>query len=87
MLEIKHHHMHFPELHLELPRKVELATVAFKANELADELASAILNDPIDHDNNWTLEERPDPGKLEAFWDQVVEDVQNDPEWSTFAED
>ena len=86
MLEIKNHHMHFPEFHLELPHKVELATVAFKANEIADELAKAIVNDPIDHDNNWTLEERLDASKLEAFWDGVLKDAKNDPDWF-FSED
>ena len=84
MLEIKHsHHMKFPHLHLEMPRKMELAPVMADG----DELSLAIDNDQADHDNNWELVERPDPGKLEAFWSAVVEDVQNDPEWSTFAED
>jgi hypothetical protein len=84
MLEInKTHHMNFPHLSFSLPHQMQLATVT--ADD--DELSQAIEADPIDHDNNWELVEHPDPGKLEAFWDAVVADVKNDPEWNTFAED
>jgi hypothetical protein len=84
MLKIEHnHHMKFPRLSLALPHQMQLAPVV--ADD--DELSQAIENDPIDHDNTWELVERPDPGKLEAFWTQVVEDVKSDPEWNTFAED
>jgi hypothetical protein len=84
MLELKKtHHMNFPHLDFSLPRKMQLAPV--EADD--DELSQAIEADPIDHDDNWELVERPDPGKLEAFWAAVVDDVKSDPEWSTFAED
>ena len=37
-----------------------------------DELIQAIENDIVQADNNWQLEERPDPDRLEAFWRNVV---------------
>ena len=50
-----------------------------------DELTQAIASDPIDHDNNWTLDERPDTSELEAFWSEVARDLKKDPEWTDFA--
>ena len=84
MLEIKkNHHMNFPHFGFSLPHHMQLAPVTADN----DELSIAIDEDPIEHDDNWELVERPDPGKLEAFWNAVVEDVKNDPEWNKFAEE
>lgn len=75
--------MHFPHISLGLPHQMQLAPVRVDN----DELSQAIANDSVDHDNNWELVERPDPGRLDAFWTAVVDDVENDPEWVKFAED
>jgi hypothetical protein len=32
------------------------------------------------------LDEQIDEGSLEKFWDEVVEDIHEDPEWFTFAD-
>lgn len=52
-----------------------------------DELTSAINNDPLDNDNNWQLNERPDTNELIAFWSEVEQDVASDPTWFKFNED
>lgn len=31
-----------------------------------------------------TLEERPDPDKLNGYWSQVHDDLQKDPDWFSF---
>ncbi len=49
-----------------------------------DELSQAVVADPDEHDNNWQLNERPDEVALEAFWNQVDDDVKKDPTWFTF---
>jgi hypothetical protein len=35
----------------------------------------------------WDLKEPIDPVALDAFWTQVIKDVQKDPEWYAFVED
>lgn len=52
-----------------------------------DELARAIDNDVVDHDNAWQLVERPDPDSLTRFWTTVEADVAQDPEWFNFSAD
>lgn len=32
------------------------------------------------------LDEQIDEGSLERFWEQVVEDIHQDPEWFTFSD-
>lgn len=40
------------------------------------------LIEQIDHQNDaWELGDQPE-GELEAFWDHVVADVRQDPEWN-----
>lgn len=34
-----------------------------------------------------TLEDHPDEDALEAYWDNVEDDIHEDPEWFNFAED
>lgn len=84
MLRMKHkHHLDFPHLTFSLPHAMQLSAVP--ADD--DELSQAIAADPSTLENDWELVERPDPGKLEAFWSAVEADVQSDPEWATFAKD
>ena len=35
----------------------------------------------------WDLHEWIDPAELDAFWTQVIKDVQKDPDWYSFVED
>ena len=42
-----------------------------------DDLSQMIHNDTTDHDDNWQLHEDIDPSKLEAFWDQAVNEIEN----------
>ncbi|HEX6258108.1 MAG TPA: hypothetical protein VFZ48_01355 [Candidatus Saccharimonadales bacterium] len=51
-----------------------------------DELAQAITDDPVLHDNNWELTETPDADALVAFWDEVATDIRKDPDWNDFTE-
>jgi hypothetical protein len=84
MLKINHHHKSFHLPQFSIPHSMQLSPVALDD----DELTLAIENDPIDHDNNWQLSERPDPVELaheEATWEKIIDDVRNDPEW--FKED
>lgn len=83
MLKLKNkHHLDFPHLTFSLPHQMQLSPVM----DDGDEITAAIVNDPIDHDNNWELVERPDSEELERYWQRVEEDVKNDPEWVHFAE-
>lgn len=63
---------------------MQLSPVALDDN---DELTQAIVNAPIDHDDNWELNERPDFQELNQFWTAVVDDVAHDPEWFKFSEE
>lgn len=72
----KHHYLSLPEFSFHLPHQMKLAPV----HEDADSLAQAIANDPIDHDDNWQLSERPDSGELESYWTHVEDDLRKDPE-------
>jgi hypothetical protein len=82
MLEMKHKHdFHLP--HFELPRQMELSPVPIANN---DELTRAIDNDPVEHDDVWELDERPDTGELTDYWQSVEDDIRKDPEWFTFSD-
>lgn len=84
MLKINHHHKEFHLPKFSISRPMQLSPVM---ND-DDELTQSIINDPIDHDNNWELTERPDPEELareESTWEKIIDDVRNDPEW--FKED
>lgn len=41
----------------------------------SDELTQAIENDIHAQDDDWQLQETPDPAQLEAFWDTVLSDL------------
>ena len=84
MLKLKHtHHLELPHLSLGLPRHMDLSSVPSDS----DELAQAIDNDPIDHDNNWQLTNQPDTEALEQYWTTVEDEIKNDPEWTDFAKE
>lgn len=83
MLKLKHkHHLDFPHITLS-SAPMQLSAVPIDD----DELAQAIIEDPVAHDNVWELNERPDMGELTKFWSDVEADVANDPEWFRFSED
>lgn len=79
MLSIKHSH-HF---HLLSPRtrpRMQLGAIAADNDELIEAIEAESRSGRID------LEET-DITQLEQFWNGVEKDIQNDPEWFTFAED
>jgi len=43
---------------------------------------------PDDHrpQDDIVLDEQLDEGSLESFWEQVVQDIHEDPEWFTFVD-
>lgn len=83
MLKLKHkHHLHLPHISLS---SVPMSLSPVPIDQ--DELTQAIINDQVEHDNEWELSERPDTGQLTQFWTEVETDVQNDPEWFRFSED
>ena len=43
--------------------------------------------DQFVHDEEITLEERPDQGELNEFWQHVSDDIHADPEWFQFADE
>lgn len=50
-----------------------------KIDDFADELRdNRLIDDRID------LDDKIDEASLERFWDSVVADIHEDPEWSTF---
>lgn len=81
MLKLKHH-FHFPDITFDTHPPLQLAPVPVDDD---DELTQAIAADPVDHDNEWTLEERPDVSELESFWSEVTQDLKKDPEWTDFS--
>ena len=40
-----------------------------------DELSGYIKDDPQTHDNNWDLTAEIDGAKLEAFWDEALQEL------------
>lgn len=73
----KHHYLSLPDFGSVLPHSMHLESVV---ND-SDALTQAILHDPIDHDDNWELVERPDMRELTSYWEQVEHDLLTDPEW------
>ena len=73
---------HISLLHLDLsaPKPMQLSPVA----DDDDELTQAVSTDPVDHDDNWELTDRPDEAELDAFWTNVEKDIRKDPSWFTF---
>ena len=82
MLKLKHH-FHLPDITFDSHSPLQLAPIP--ADD--DELTQAIAADPMDHDDNWTLDERPDTSALESFWSEVTDDLKKDPEWTDFSHD
>jgi hypothetical protein len=83
MLKIKHtHHISLPHLQFS---NAPMAFEPVTADD--DELTTAIDNQPLDSDDNWQLNERPDTNELVAYWTEVEQDVANDPKWIKFSED
>ncbi|MBC7746920.1 hypothetical protein H7Y40_02980 [Pedobacter sp.] len=83
MLKLKHtHHLGFPHITFTPLHSMKLSVVPLDN----DELAQAIDNDPIDHDNNWQLTNQPDTEALEEYWTTVVAELKDDPEQIIFAE-
>lgn len=86
MLKLKNkHHIDFSYVieRVKPSHRLELAPVPADDN---DELTQSISQDPVVHDNQWELTERPDATELTKFWDTVVSEVKQDPDW-TFEED
>lgn len=75
MLTLKHH-FHLPIISFDTHPPLELTPVPVLDDN--DELAQSITNDPINYDDNWTLDERPDTNQLEAFWNTVTDDLKHD---------
>lgn len=85
MLKLKHS-FHLPKISFESHSPLELAPIPIVDTD-NDELTQAIRSDPIDHDNDWKLDERPDVNELESFWAEVTDDLKKDPEWTDFAKE
>jgi len=53
------------------------------------EIDSSLDDIPAEHrpQDDINLEEQVDEVSLETFWEQVVEDIHEDPEWFTFADE
>lgn len=78
MLHLKHkHHLDFPHLTFTPHYGMQLSPVPVDD----DELSRAIADDTVLRDNNWELSERPDAVQLDEFWNEVQQDVRQDPEW------
>jgi len=82
MLKLKHS-LHLPEISFDSHPPLELAPIQIDD----DELSQAIAHDAVDHDDNWTLDERPDTQELESFWAQVTDDLKKDPDWVDFGKE
>lgn len=85
MLKIKNkHHLNFSHTfdNLKPSHELQLAPVI----DDDDELTQAINDDQARQDDDWQLAERPDYGELKEFWEEVVQEVKQDPEW-TFEDD
>ena len=39
------------------------------------------------HQDDILIDEPFDEGTLESFWDKVVDDIHNDPDWFSFADE
>jgi hypothetical protein len=84
MLKIKQKfHLSLPHIPLTSPRPLQFAPV----EDDDDELTQAIVTEPVQHDNQWQLSERPDEKRLEAFWTRVEDDILHDPTWINFSEE
>lgn len=84
MLKIKQtFHLSLPHLRLRRSQSVQFTQVI----DDTDELTQAIVTDPAAHDDEWELDERPDTSQLEAYWDEVEDDIEHDPKWIKFSDE
>lgn len=84
MLKIKQKlHLSLPHFDLKASQPVAFSPVT----DDDDELTQAIVAEPLQHDDEWQLEEHPDENKLEQFWESVEDDIKHDPKWIKFSED
>jgi hypothetical protein len=51
-----------------------------------DDSSDDIPDEHRPQDDDILLDEQLDEGSLESFWEQVVQDIHEDPEWFTFAD-
>lgn len=87
MLKIKQtFHLSLPHLQLRRPQLVQFTPVT-DDNDDNDELTRAIADEPLQHDDEWELDERPDTTQLEAYWDEVEDDIEHDPKWIKFSDE
>lgn len=54
--------------------------------EIDDESSDDIADEHRFHDDDIELDEQVDEESLDEFWDKVVRDIHEDPEWFTFAD-
>jgi hypothetical protein len=84
MLKIKQtFHLSFPHIQLRRTQPVQFTPVT----DDNDELTQAIATDTAQHDDEWELDERPDTTQLEAYWDEVEDDIEHDPKWIKFSDE
>lgn len=76
----KRHKLHLPKI---THHKMVLSPVLIDDDSETDELLTSIKNDPITHDDRWTLD-NADGGQLEDFWQGVEDDLKKDPLWYSF---
>ena len=79
---------------LKIPKRSLFSTVIYSQpaaagldDDTSNELLQAIVDDPSRQDDNWELEDRPDSGVLEQFWNKVEDDIHTDPTWFHFSND
>ena len=84
MLKIKQK-FHFSLPHLQLKKSQPLQFT--QVSDDSDELTLAIATDSAAHDDEWELDERPDTTQLEAYWDEVEDDIEHDPKWIKFSDE
>ncbi len=84
MLKIKQtFHLSLPHLQLHRAQPLQFTPVI----DDNDELTQAIVDDTVQHDDEWELDERPDTSQLEEYWDEVEDDIEHDPKWIKFSDE
>lgn len=83
MLKLKKHHTITIPSFLTPAHHMQMSPVTSDDDELID----SIDNDQRNHDDNWTLEQRPDTEELTSYWNTVEKDIANDPQWIRFDDD
>lgn len=79
MLHLKHaHNFHLP--HFTVTRPLELSPVCSEQDELIEDIEQS-------SGDVWELADMPDVEGLGAFWNGVEDDLRDDPQWFSFAEE